>query len=260
MINSKKIKGCFVASLLVSSLVATYDVADLSAKSEIDVSSIEVNEDSSEDYYPSISANNIKFTGVSSFEDTDELDDSQDLPVLNLEVEEFSATMYVSNNVKVRSLPTSSESSLGSLSVAEAVTVTGKCGDWFRIAYNDTDGFISSKYLSSTKPSEYVYSGVGLTKSMGVNFGPSGKETYYNLPMNGVVNIMRRAGFSESTYPYWVREDGVKMLGNYVMVAANLNARPRGSLVPTSLGMGIVCDTGGFASTSSTWIDIATAW
>ena len=50
------------------------------------------------------------------------------------------------------------------------------------------------------------------------------------------------------------------MLGDYVMVAANFGLRPRGSLVPTSMGMGIVCDTGGFAAANPTQLDIATAW
>ena len=94
----------------------------------------------------------------------------------------------------------------------------------------------------------------------GTTNGPSGKETYYNLNMNGVVSIMRRMGFSESEYPYNVRTDGVKCLGPYVMVAAHLGNRPRGSKVQTSLGTGIVCDTGGFASSNPTQIDIATAW
>lgn len=101
------------------------------------------------------------------------------------------------------------------------------------------------------------WGGARLSASAGVNMGPSGKETYYNLPMQGVVNIMRGMGNND---PYWVRDDGVKMLGDYVMIAAHLGIRPRGSLVPTSLGMGIVCDTGGFASGNPTQIDIATAW
>lgn len=101
------------------------------------------------------------------------------------------------------------------------------------------------------------WGGSVLTPSAGVNYGPSGKETYYNLPMDGVVSIMRGMGNSDQ---YWVRGDGVKMLGNYVMVAAHLGIRPRGSLINTSLGMGIVCDTGGFAAGNPTQIDIATAW
>jgi 3D (Asp-Asp-Asp) domain-containing protein len=44
------------------------------------------------------------------------------------------------------------------------------------------------------------------------------------------------------------------------MIAADLSIRPRGSLVPTSLGMGIVCDTGTFIYTNPTQIDIAVAW
>lgn len=107
---------------------------------------------------------------------------------------------------------------------------------------------------------ETSYSGGKLSKSRGTIQGPSGKETYYNLNMSGVVSIMRRMGFSESEYPYNVRIDGVKCLGPYVMVAAHLGKRPRGSKVQTSLGAGIVCDTGGFASSNPTQIDIATAW
>lgn len=107
---------------------------------------------------------------------------------------------------------------------------------------------------------ETSYSGSKLTRSRGSIQGPSGKETYYNLNMSGVVSIMRRMGFSESEYPYNVRADGVKCLGSYVMVAAHLGKRPRGSKVQTSLGTGMVCDTGGFAANNPTQIDIATAW
>ena len=75
-----------------------------------------------------------------------------------------------------------------------------------------------------------------LNRQNGTVMGPSGKETYYNLNMSGVVKIMRRQGFSEEEYPYWVREDGCKMLGPYIMCAADLALRPRGSLVESSLG------------------------
>ena len=99
-----------------------------------------------------------------------------------------------------------------------------------------------------------------LTKQSGVFYGESGKETYYNLPMGRVVNYMRELGYTVEEYPYWVRSDGVKMLGNYVMVAADFSIRPRGTLVKTSLGMGIVVDTGSFAKYDSTGLDIATSW
>lgn len=104
---------------------------------------------------------------------------------------------------------------------------------------------------------EHRWKGPILSKGRGVNYGPSGKETYYNLNMSGVVRIMRNMGY---TGEYWVRDDGCKMLGDYIMVAANLNLRPRGSIVETSLGDAIVCDTGGFAKRNPTQIDIAVTW
>ena len=99
--------------------------------------------------------------------------------------------------------------------------------------------------------------GQRLNRRLGNVYGPSGKETFYNLNMNGVVNIMRGIG---NTDPYWIRSDGVKMLGNYVMVAADLRLRPRGSIVDTSLGKAIVCDTGSFVRRNRQQLDIAVAW
>lgn len=113
---------------------------------------------------------------------------------------------------------------------------------------------------NSLEAQNSVWRGPVLTARAGTVMGPSGKETYYNLPMGGVVRIMRNMGFSESEFPYWVREDGVKCLGPYVLCACNLSVHPRGSLVETSLGTGICADTGGFARHNPTQIDIATSW
>lgn len=99
-----------------------------------------------------------------------------------------------------------------------------------------------------------------LTASLGVVYGPSGRETWYNLPMEGVIEIMRNMGFTEEEHPFWIREDGCKMLGDYIMVAANHEIRPRGSLLETSLGTGRVCDTGAFVLTDPTGVDIAVDW
>ncbi len=111
---------------------------------------------------------------------------------------------------------------------------------------------------TETTSTASTYSGAVLTRSAGRVVGPSGgEETYYNMDMSGVIQIMRNMG---NTDEYWVRDDGVKMLGAYVMVAANLSVYPRGSYVATSLGTGIVCDTGGFAVNSPYNLDIATNW
>ena len=104
------------------------------------------------------------------------------------------------------------------------------------------------------------YNHENLNAYHGVYAGPSGKETYYNLPMDGVVRIMRSKGYSEEEYPYWIRDDGVKMFGNYVMVAADLDIRPKGTILECSLGTAMVVDTGDFAKTNHTQLDIATSW
>ncbi|MBR0398551.1 MAG: SH3 domain-containing protein [Eubacterium sp.] len=110
---------------------------------------------------------------------------------------------------------------------------------------------------SSEETAASTWNGPVLNRSNGTVQGPSGKETYYNLDMSGVVNIMRSMGNADE---YWVREDGVKMLGNYIMCAANLDVHPRGSLVESSLGTCIVCDTGGFAYSNPNQLDIAVNW
>ena len=99
-----------------------------------------------------------------------------------------------------------------------------------------------------------------LTAKKGIFNGPSGKETWYNRSMMKVVQSMRNRGYSELQYPYSVRDDGVKMLGDYIIVAADLTKYKKGDLVETSLGTGIVCDTGSFTDTTDVEIDIATEW
>ena len=104
-----------------------------------------------------------------------------------------------------------------------------------------------------------------LTPKLGRVWGPAGEETFYNMVMNrengeSVIGYMREAGFSEKDYPYWVRDDGVKMLGDYVVVAANLDIRPRGSVIDTSLGKALICDIGSFTEENPEQIDIAVNW
>lgn len=102
-----------------------------------------------------------------------------------------------------------------------------------------------------------TWNGSVLTAWMGVNYGPSGKETYYNLNMNGVIALMQSAGYY---YDYWVRDDGVKMYGDYVMAACGFTVRPRGTIVETSLGTAICADTGTFSYDDPYQIDIAVDW
>lgn len=168
----------------------------------------------------------------------------------------------------VRSVTDAHDGDLKGSVKTEGSVDTSKAGT-YRITYivSDKAGNEAKKQIEiavkeeqkplKTQPVPSSWSGSRLTKSAGVNNGPSGKETYYNLPMGGVVRAMQRRGYN---LKYWVRSDGVKMYGDYVMVAANIGLRPYGSIVPTSLGQGMVVDTGTFASSNPRQLDIAVSW
>ena len=143
---------------------------------------------------------------------------------------------------------------------ASAADVTGKAVDMTQ----------QQPQVAQPQVAASTWTGPVLNRVAGTVQGPSGKETYYNLDMSGIVNsIKNHTWIWNDASPgnqqnllgdYWVREDGVKMLGPYVMCAANLAVHPRGSLVPTSLGTGVVVDTGGFAASNSHQLDLATSW
>lgn len=124
------------------------------------------------------------------------------------------------------------------------------------ITDEDITSSAATSSVATTAPVS-SWDGPVLTSFAGIIQGPSGSETYYNLNMSGVISIMKSIGYD---YDYWVRADGVKMYGEYVMCAADLNLRPRGSIIETSLGPGIVCDTGGFTTIDPYRLDIAVTW
>ena len=127
----------------------------------------------------------------------------------------------------------------------------------YRFVPCEVEGDIENSEEYKAIQGAFDYNGPVLTRSRGSITGPSGKETYYNLNMSGCISIMNGYGFSE---PYWVRSDGVKMYGYYVMCAAGLSIRPKGSIVESSNGLAIVVDTGGFASRNPRQLDIAVTW
>lgn len=99
-----------------------------------------------------------------------------------------------------------------------------------------------------------------ITKQSGIFNGISGIESWYNLKMGGCIDYMRELGYSVEEYPYWVRSDGCKMLGNYVMVACNTNVYPKGTIIETSMGTGIVVDHCVAAEWGKVTLDIAVSW
>jgi uncharacterized protein YabE (DUF348 family) len=99
----------------------------------------------------------------------------------------------------------------------------------------------------------------GLSKSKGADHfvdsqGVGHRETYYDLPMNVA---MGHCGIGT----YSVREDGAKVdRDGYILIAANLSRYPYCSVVETSMGLGKVYDTGGFAAVHPDGFDLATDW
>lgn len=127
--------------------------------------------------------------------------------------------------------------------------------------HNEVDAY--TKVLEREAPKFQLpttWKGAKSTKANGGVYGPSGQETYYNLPMNNCVANMRKRGYDAKRYPVWTRKDGAKMFGHYVMVAANWKIRPLGTVIETSIGWGIVVDTGEFVKTSPRSIDLAVNW
>lgn len=128
---------------------------------------------------------------------------------------------------------------------------------------------VSRKEINSVttkQPSEQVETvgtkpnGNGLTKAKGVMMftdskGVVHRETYYDLPMNRVMQNCGMGGY------YTVRADGAKVdRDGYVIIAAHLGNYPRCSVVETSIGAGKVYDTGGFVARHPHGFDLATDW
>ena len=98
-------------------------------------------------------------------------------------VADASGTMYTTAGVNVRSGDSTSASPIGSLAKGEAVTITGTTATgWTRIKFNGGSGFVSSQYLTWTKPAQtqttgYVYGTV--TSAMNGTFTVYADGGYY---------------------------------------------------------------------------------
>lgn len=119
--------------------------------------------------------------------------------------------------------------------------------------------YITAAVYPEYRPDAPIPERPHLTRSGGTFDGPSAMETYYNLPMGRCISMMRDLGYGVEEYPFYIREDGAKMLGDYVMIAVNTYEYPKGTIFETSLGMGIVADHCERAESENV-IDIATDW
>lgn len=94
-----------------------------------------------------------------------------------------------------------------------------------------------------------------LTASLGRITFNGHTETWYNLPMN---NVIQKAAENGIYGDYWERADGCKMYGKFIICAG---APERyGEIIETSRGLGIILDTGDFVKDNPTAIDMAVTW
>jgi hypothetical protein len=150
------------------------------------------------------------------------------------------------------------EAGLGALDTKDTTT--------FQLATSALDGALTELVVSRAEPPKVPQLGFqpkpnALTRSQGAHVyvdsdGVAHRETYYDLPMG------RTLGSCGAGNSYTIRsEDGAKVdQDGYVLVAANLAAYPRCTIVDTSLGRGKVYDTGGFAAHHPYGFDLATDW
>lgn len=109
------------------------------------------------------------------------------------------------------------------------------------------------------EPVEEIPKAAVLNRRDGVNYFNGQKETYYNLKMGGVIRLLDEMGIEHGKY--WTRDDGAKMLGDYIMLATDTKRWPKGTVLETSLGTGLVVDhCSGSESYSGLWIDVAVTW
>ena len=168
---------------------------------------------------------------------------------------------YTNTTVNLRENRSIKSNKIETLPLNTQVEYVNDGSEWADVIYdNGTMGYIKSQFLSKKKikinknklPKEH------LTKQNGVFFYNGKRESYYNLDMSGVVAIMHQLGFKGE---YSVRSDGAKLFDGKVMIAADLSIYPRGTILYTSLGKSIVCDTGEFVHQyGSSAFDIATNW
>ena len=139
---------------------------------------------------------------------------------------DMNQTMYASQSVNVRNLPSTDGDKVGGLSAAQAVAVTGKCNEtgWYRIEYNGGEAFVSDSYLVNEKPvqQEPTTQPSGSSNSSDSSSGgssvtvPSHEDTVGNLvwvPTKGGKKYHSRLGCSNMEGPMQVTVEHATALG-----------------------------------------------
>lgn len=89
-----------------------------------------------------------------------------------------------SSTLNVRSSGSSSSSVIGSLRKGESINIVGKSGDWYKVQYNSSYGYVSSKYISVNSTGNTTVQAIVPTDTPASKPGVvslSDKSSYLNL-------------------------------------------------------------------------------
>jgi SH3 domain protein len=122
-----------------------------------------------------------------------------------------------SSTLNVRSSGSSSSSVIGSLKKGESVNIVGKSGDWYKIQYNSSYGYVNSKYINvnstNTAPVQAIAPKDTPASKPGV-VSLSDKSSYLNLRSNPSGEVL-------TTLSYGTKVEILASNGSWYKIKAN---------------------------------------
>ena len=151
---------------------------------------------------------------------------------------EVERTGWVSQNLNVRTSPSTDAKALGILAKGEKITGYIQ-GDWLRISYNNATAYISNKFISDTEVKKDEPKEVEVA---GSNESNDGKDFSYSkvMTVKATAYSMHEAGLS------WQTASGIDLRKNPKVIAVDRGVIPLGTKVYVEgYGYAIAGDTGG---------------
>ncbi|MCH5255209.1 MAG: SH3 domain-containing protein, partial [Lachnospiraceae bacterium] len=151
------------AAVVINNQKAQEASAGAQEESALDVANAENSENTPElDTQPTEAetpetAEEVKAEEVTTPEETEEPETAEADTEPTAEPEytytDMSATMYASQTVNVRDLPSTDGNRVGGLSTNQEIAVTGQCNEtgWYRFEYNGSTAYVSNNYVSENK-------------------------------------------------------------------------------------------------------------
>ncbi|WP_416828614.1 SH3 domain-containing protein [Ectobacillus polymachus] len=143
-------------------------------------------------------------------------------------------TYYVNADaLRFRSGPGSNYSIINVLSNGEKVAVTGQSGNWYKIQYNGSEGYVSKDYLSTSKPSSSnppsnspsqsasIFKWPASSGTVTSTFGPRWGSFHYGVDIAAPGNVQILAAASGKVSRSYYSSS----YGNVVFIKHNINGQ-----------------------------------